>query len=95
MTGILPETIQMRLTKAHGGDLQYRGMSEKETDRIRSFITNSRTVRLGLVDPEKLSRAWDLYWGRGKTPVRPLVRYLCAEAWLRHHEKVLGVQTDS
>lgn len=95
MTGLLPETIKMRLTKTHGGDLQDRGMSEKETGRIRSFINNSHAVSLGLVDPEKLSRAWDLYWGRGKTPVRPLVRYLCAEAWLRHNEKVLRDQTDS
>jgi asparagine synthase (glutamine-hydrolysing) len=90
MTGLLPEPIKMRRTKAHGGDLLDRGINEKENERVRMFINNSRSVSLGLVDPEKLSHAWDMYRGPRKFPVRPLVRYLCAEAWLRCNETRLG-----
>lgn len=87
MTGLLPEQVRMRLTKAHGGDLQDRGMLETEINRIRLLVNNSRAVRLGLVDPAKLTQAWELFWCQENVPARPLVRYLCAEAWLRHNEK--------
>jgi asparagine synthase (glutamine-hydrolysing) len=93
MKGMLPEPVRRRITKAHGGDLQALGMKERETSRVCSLINNSRAVQIGLVDPARLSRAWEVFRDTEKVPARPLVRYLCAEAWLRHYEKILADQT--
>jgi asparagine synthase (glutamine-hydrolysing) len=87
MDKMLPEKIRWRTTKAHLGDLQNLGLREKGRSRVLGLIEDSRAVRLGLVDGAKLTQAWKSYWKNSRYPDRPLVRFLCAEAWLRYYEE--------
>ena len=93
MAGMVPEPVRMRMTKAHAGDVQDRGMREEEIGRVGLLLNNSHAVRMGLVNPAKLMRAWEMFRNAEDVPARPLVRYLCVEAWLRHHEKTVGDRT--
>lgn len=85
MKGLLPEKIRRRTTKCHLGDIQERGIQEKERRRIQELINDSRAVEMGLVNPDALKKAWESCWNGGEYPARPLVRFLCAEAWLRYY----------
>lgn len=91
LKGILPEKIRMRRTKGHGGEIVERGIKEREKHRVLSFINDSLSVRMGLVHNDALVKAWDSYWNTGKYPARPLVRFLCAEAWLRNYDMKYGL----
>ena len=91
MKGLLPEKIRNRTTKCHLGDIQERGIKEKETRRVRDLIEHSRAVEMGLVHPGILIKAWDSCWNGGKYPSRPLVRFLCVEAWLRYYDRRYGL----
>ncbi len=91
MKGLLPEKIRHRTTKCHLGDIQERGIQEKEICRVQELINDSRAVEMGLVNPDALKKAWDSCWNGEEYPARPLVRFLCAEAWLRYYDRKYGL----
>lgn len=90
MKGMVPEKIRTRLSKAHAGDLQDRGLKSGEKDRAEALLQEPGAVRLGLVRQQPLEQAWKSYLDGTGYPARPLVRFLCAEAWLRGYEKRFG-----
>jgi len=93
MAGYLPDRIRWRRSKAHLGQLQMQGLKEKEQLKILALLTDSRTVKLGLVDGEGLSKAFHSYWeddsslDEWSNHVTFLDSYLFAEQWLRYNEK--------
>ncbi len=90
MKGMLPENIRTRVSKAHVGDLQDRGLKYEEKGRVETLLHDPVSVRLGLVRQGSLKEAWNSYLEGTGYPARPLVRFLCVEAWLRGYEKRFG-----
>jgi len=88
MKDILPEKVRLRVSKGSLNTLVKRGIQGQEREKIHSFIENSIAVQLGLVNENHLLRAWKSFWEDGQYPIKPLTAYLCAEAWLRHQEKI-------
>ncbi len=93
MVGCLPERIRWRRSKAHLGQLQVQGLKEKEREKILPLLTDSRMVKLDLVDGACLSKTFHSYWEDDSSSdewsnlVTFLDSYLFVEQWLRYNEK--------
>lgn len=86
---LLPKRVLNRTSKVHFGELENRGIREKERSRIEALLEDSQIVRTRLADSRYLLTSWASYW-RSTNRVflpRDLAFSVCSEAWLRHLEK--------
>ncbi len=85
LRGVLPEKVRFRQGYAHFSGLIERGLREREVPRRQELLRDPLLVSCGLVERERLARAWSYWEDRPQVNcLQPLFSSLLVEAWLRH-----------
>jgi len=83
----IPQEIRWRNSRTHLGEVEDRGLMDKEKNKIIKLIEGSLLAEKGFVSQPDLDAAWNLYW-HASYPIQPLRGFVCAESWLRYYEKI-------
>ncbi len=85
MKGILPERVRQQTHATHFSELTVRGVTDKEFKRVQELSTDARIVETRLASQDALSLEVEKACRERETyALRPFIRMLCVEAWLRN-----------
>ncbi|HSH02525.1 MAG TPA: asparagine synthase-related protein [Anaerolineae bacterium] len=83
LTGLVPDSILKRTTKAGFSPLFHRGFMEKERDIVEKWLLDSKLSSQQLVSPQRWHQMWQKYWSGDSQQLKRLIWPLAVDLWLR------------